>query len=441
MKKLLILSFLPLWGLGGFAHASVTVTPLSVNYNAKTVTFSVTYSAAYNNRAWVWIDLCPVPGGTPGAFQPAEISAASATVGSVLYASTNTRGFFVTASPATVTATLDNAVDKFNWCAYGSDAPPEAEVLSGGGYKLHGTLPFTINGNLTVNANTFGAGTCIASITDLTGNPDGIAHDIPQATISGAAANPCPATTAVLTAAAANATTFTWYKNGAQVQSGTSASYTVTATDSYTVQGSHANCTGSASEAKSVTISTCSNGTTYSGCITPTIILTGVGFSSSATYSRNGIIMSSPVTVTMCQKTDFSGGTSGAFNNDCRTVSGYAGDLFSWCMVKQFAAVLCPAPWHVPTMDEFRIFANGSASNGSGNTAIRIGSNGYAGGSYCYPDGSMAEGGTTLHLMGQYWSQTEFSADGAYYSYTFTDIGYPDSKMQKNNGARVKCVR
>jgi hypothetical protein len=172
MKKII---FLLAMLAGVAASATVTVTPLGVNYNDRTVTFSVEYAAAYNNRAWVWIDLCPVPGVTPGTFQPAEISAVSATGGSVLYASTNTRGFFVTASPATVTATLDNASGKFNWCAYGSDAPPKAETLPDGGYKLYGTPPFTINGNLTEDTKAFGAGTCITTITDLTGNPDGIA--------------------------------------------------------------------------------------------------------------------------------------------------------------------------------------------------------------------------------------------------------------------------
>jgi hypothetical protein len=259
MKKLFFLFFLPLWGLGGSAHASVTVTPLSTDFINKNVTFRVEYANAVNNRAWVWIDLCPVSGVTPTTFQTAVISAASATGNNVIYSSTNTRGFFVTASPATVTATLSNASGKFNWCAYGSDAPPTAVINTGGGYTLKGTPPFTINGTLTENANTFGAGTCITSITDLTGNPDGNPHAIPQATITGAASNTCPAVTVVLTAAAANAATFTWYKNGSQVQSGASSQYTVEATGTYTVQGVHANCTGTTSTGKPITVNACGN--------------------------------------------------------------------------------------------------------------------------------------------------------------------------------------
>jgi hypothetical protein len=144
MKKIIFLFFLSLWGLGGFsALASVTVTPLSTDFTNKKVTFRVEYANAVNNRAWVWIDLCPVSGVTPSAFQTAVISAASATGNNVLYASTNTRGFFVTASPATVTATLSNADGKFNWCAYGSDAPPNVTAANGT-YTFKGTPPFIL---------------------------------------------------------------------------------------------------------------------------------------------------------------------------------------------------------------------------------------------------------------------------------------------------------
>jgi hypothetical protein len=173
MKKIIIFFFLlPLWGLGGFAHASVTVTPLDVNYNAKTVTFRVEYASAANNRAWVWIDLCPVSGVSPTTFQTALISAVSAAGGSVDAASLNGRGFYVTANPSTVTATLSNAVGKFNWCAYGSDFPPNA-VENGNSYTLKGSPPFiltTSSGTVEVNAKNY-SGSTITALTDATGCP------------------------------------------------------------------------------------------------------------------------------------------------------------------------------------------------------------------------------------------------------------------------------
>jgi hypothetical protein len=173
MKKIIIFFFLlPLWGLGGSAHASVTVTPLGVNYNAKTVTFRVEYASAANNRAWVWIDLCPVSGVSPTTFQTAVISAVSVAGGSVDAASLNGRGFYVTTNPSTVTATLSNASGKFNWCAYGSDFPPNA-VENGSSYTLKGSPPFiltTSSGTVEVNARNY-SGSTITALTDATGCP------------------------------------------------------------------------------------------------------------------------------------------------------------------------------------------------------------------------------------------------------------------------------
>jgi uncharacterized protein (TIGR02145 family) len=140
MKKLyFFFLLLPLWGFGGIAHASVSVQVLGTDFTNKTVTVRVEYANAVNDRAWVWIYLCSMQ----GMFQPAEISAASATSGSGLYLSTNTRGFFVTASPATITATLNNASGQFSCCAYGSDTPPNATV-NNGTYTFKGTPPFTL---------------------------------------------------------------------------------------------------------------------------------------------------------------------------------------------------------------------------------------------------------------------------------------------------------
>jgi hypothetical protein len=129
------------------ASASVTVTPVRTDYNAEQVTFRVSWTgSAVNNRVWVWVDFCPVTGVTQGVFAPASITAVSATGGAT---SITARGFFVTANPATVTATLGNApAGKFNWCAYGSDAPPNVTynnvTYNGGTYTFKGTPPFKL---------------------------------------------------------------------------------------------------------------------------------------------------------------------------------------------------------------------------------------------------------------------------------------------------------
>jgi hypothetical protein len=168
MKKFLfsLLLLLLLFGAGGLASAAVTITPVGTNYADKTATFLVSWDAApYNNRAWVWIDVRPASGA--GSYAPAVIS--EITPSGTDQSSLNGRGFFVTANNTTVTATLSNADGKFNWCAYGSDYPPNA-TMANGTYTLKGTPPFKINNTITVNEKIF-TGTCITSLTDATGYP------------------------------------------------------------------------------------------------------------------------------------------------------------------------------------------------------------------------------------------------------------------------------
>ena len=171
MKKLLFLFAL---FANIAASAAVTVTPLNVNYGTKTVTFKVAWTGtAANNRVWVWVDLCPVAGTSPGTFAKAEISGAAATAGNILTVSGNTRGFYVTTNPSTVTAVLSNATGQFNWCAYGSDYPPNAIDNSSGSYALRGSPPFIVTtsaGTTAVNTTTYSGGT-ITALTDVTGCP------------------------------------------------------------------------------------------------------------------------------------------------------------------------------------------------------------------------------------------------------------------------------
>jgi hypothetical protein len=82
-------------------------------------------------------------------------------------------------------------------------------------------------------------------------------------TITGNPHNPCPTTTVALSATASGATTFTWYKDSLQVQTGTSNTYAATASGTYTVQGLNENCTGTTSAAHAVHISSC---ITVPGC-------------------------------------------------------------------------------------------------------------------------------------------------------------------------------
>jgi hypothetical protein len=303
LRGLLALLLFLLWGLGGL-YATVTVTPLSVDYANKKVTFCVAWnSAPYNNQAWVWIDYCPVNGTTPAiSFSTATISAAVKTAGNgtVIYSSTNTRGFFInyanaTNAGATVTATLSNASGKFNWCAYGSDMPPNATVNAGGGYTLRGTPPFIINSSQTVTSKTFGAGTCITSITDLTGRPDGFAS--PNPTLSSPnSPSRCNAGAVTLSVTRGGGTTtamtYTWTIGGTNYTTTTN-SYTtasLSASAAYTVKVKNANNCESNTASGNITVNfPGTNGQPYHttcGCANGTTNCSGT-CKTTGTYTTN----------------------------------------------------------------------------------------------------------------------------------------------------------
>jgi hypothetical protein len=264
----------------------------------------------------------------------------------------NTSGASSGSANVTATVSLTNGVEQFNWCAYALNYPPRAVIKAAGGYDLKGTPPFTVNGTTLGNTvTTYGAGTCITSLSDATNNPTsvlpatptvstsnpaarcgagavtltatagggtttamtytwmvgGVQHTttsgslplssvaegsttysvtltnangctsavktgaitvhtaVATASISGNSSNTCPASTVSLSATASGATSFTWYRNGSQVQTGASSAYTVTSSGSYTVQGKNANCTGTTSSNHVVTVNGCGSVTGCTG--------------------------------------------------------------------------------------------------------------------------------------------------------------------------------
>ncbi|MDR1406333.1 MAG: hypothetical protein LBI89_03930, partial [Prevotellaceae bacterium] len=250
---------------GTAASAAVTVTPLATDYVYKKVTFRVAWDATpHNNKVWVWVDLCPVTGTVPAtSFSTATVSSPVKESGNGTITGATDRGFFIeyasaTNAGTTVTATLTNATGQFNWCAYGSDYPPNAVTNAYGGYTLKGTKPFTINGNIPVDAYTFGAGTYITGITDLTGRPDGFAATPVISSLNSPAR--CGAGTVTLSATASGGTTtamtYTWTIGGTNYTSPTN-SYTtgsLSSSTTYTVKVKNANNYESAAVGGNITI-------------------------------------------------------------------------------------------------------------------------------------------------------------------------------------------
>ncbi|MDR2362731.1 MAG: fibrobacter succinogenes major paralogous domain-containing protein [Prevotellaceae bacterium] len=248
MKKLILLSDLALsvstvWGQG-----VVQVSTLRITIGATpTLTFEVGWATAptppnHRDTVWLFADYRIVnTDGTTGAWTAATITDAMiiAGDGSIIAGSLPGRGFFLNghnvALPfaATVTVTLAAPANtKFNACVYASDYPPNATQQSGGGYVLRGTPPFIINGTITEPSYTFGAGTCITSITDSTGCPGFVVNtSIVTGSILTIGDTVCVggapgAITSIAAFGGDGQLSYSWWKDGVLIPGATAADYT-----------------------------------------------------------------------------------------------------------------------------------------------------------------------------------------------------------------------
>jgi hypothetical protein len=255
MKKVLILTamtLLPLWGAGSFLYAqgSVNVTLLNAAPGAPaSLTFSVEWadgsrSDRHRDSVWVFADFQPIDAnGNAGAWKAATFAVLPTVIdgaGTVVASSFNGRGFYLAGSPSgafasTLTATLtEPANDKFNACLYVSDYPPNATINAGGGYTLHGTPPFIINGNIRETTHTFAAGTCITGLTDSTRCPGWLDNGAAFAVgaIATLGENICTGSTPGIISSMMpvsggdQSEIYSWYKDGAPIPDATGANYT-----------------------------------------------------------------------------------------------------------------------------------------------------------------------------------------------------------------------
>ncbi|MDR1985145.1 MAG: hypothetical protein LBQ28_10060 [Prevotellaceae bacterium] len=256
MKKLFFF-FAMLTSVAASAQSGVTVNPVSANYANKTVTFTVSWlnssrTGTHNSKVWVFVDYRTVTGNaSTGNWSRALISGTPTTTsGTPSRETENDKGFWLQGTSgssgtynATVTVVLSNVPDKFTWCAYASDYPPNAK-FSGDGYQLKGTPPFTITYNNNISSSTtnttFDLG-CVNAIADATGNPAGIVDDFNPGAITAAAYANCyntaGNTTAVTTAPSGGNGVFSYswtvsYNGGEAViiSGATGANYTPPAT-------------------------------------------------------------------------------------------------------------------------------------------------------------------------------------------------------------------
>jgi uncharacterized protein (TIGR02145 family) len=173
------------------------------------------------------------------------------------------------------------------------------------------------------------------------------------------------------------------------------------------------------------------------------ILVLGLGtisFATDSIWTIGSQIWSDAVQTTICsRKTSFNG------RIDCRSNPNQKGDLFSWSAVNHFKSQICPAPWRVPTDDDFvnldrALGGNGKSRDNDIETLLKyMGSN--WGGSFSglsFSDGTLAWQGTRVI----YWTQQSFSNNTAFTLYLDSSGGInPWNTNDRNAGFSVRCVR
>ncbi|MCL2027510.1 MAG: hypothetical protein FWG79_03380 [Bacteroidales bacterium] len=164
-------------------------------------------------------------------------------------------------------------------------------------------------------------------------------------------------------------------------------------------------------------------------------------------------IWSDAVSASNCSKDTFSSvETQTMFNADCRSNPDQKGDLFSWCAISLFADSLCPAPWRVPTAQDFidlDIAMGGSGENRSPAntdnfqfvTDQYLGRWGGAFGGLSEWDGSLQR----QDEWARYWSSTEDNSFDAFWSgfviYKDDAAITPKFSQSKSLGLTLRCVK
>jgi len=173
-----------------------------------------------------------------------------------------------------------------------------------------------------------------------------------------------------------------------------------------------------------------------------------VSFATDNTWTLGNQIWSDVVTATSCQKETYNGGGSAVpFYADCRSnPKHYPGNWFSWCAVVRFQHQLCPAPWRVPTAEDFL-----TLHRTLGGIEIVYQENPTLANKYLN-DWGATPGGAFSHVVGgphwvgvaaSYWSLSELNVNNA----AGLNIHFPNSAINiringfKSFGKRLRCVR
>jgi uncharacterized protein (TIGR02145 family) len=449
MKKLYFFLLLPLW-MGNLSSAyTQSVKLIGADFATSAVTFTVDVGAA--PRIWVFVGYTTDPSPTSAIMSRATFTPP---VSAGTLAAEN-RGFWLE-NNATVTATLSGVSgSRFSWCAYAVDAPPNAVSQPDGSYQLHGTPPFTINGDITEYSNTFGPGTCIESITDFTYNPAG--HIIPLYSVSVGAINDADVATLVGHAPATNPTNATaasggdgniiyeWRRTGTSSKTLTNSTFS-----DYDISDDPTNydTPGTYYFTRYAKDNTCKTTFTLSGGQYELRVYDVPPYSGTLTWTVGTQIWSSALShsVTGCNVTTNFGSTNPPAVAYYRSEGLYDGSgyLYNWKCVDEQRSALCPSPWRVPTVSDYTTLdtyftsMTGYGTVGTAawvaNTYLNLWGVVYGG----YMNGStLSEGGTAA----VYWTTTANTAQvSRCVRHRATGVRELPCQGHMYTGMQVRCV-
>jgi len=179
MKKISSLVCAILCAYSSFATC-VTAKQVSTNYMDTTVTFTLTWSGCtasnHLTTAWCFVDFRELGS---NSWTRAIISGTPTVSAGGIYSEGHEKGFYVKGTEgqsATVTVKLGNvSVDKFDWCAFATDYPPQVSSKGMGNVTFKGTPPFYItyvmDNPATATTKDYNFTDVLKSFTDATGCP------------------------------------------------------------------------------------------------------------------------------------------------------------------------------------------------------------------------------------------------------------------------------
>ena len=152
-------------------------------------------------------------------------------------------------------------------------------------------------------------------------------------------------------------------------------------------------------------------------------------------------VWSDAVEIIDAKDTYYGGNSTGGYIIDFRSNPGQKGSLFSWRAVAEVENI-CPAPWRVPTMDDFINLDKAMGGTGEYREDLDFVNTKYLGlwggafGGSCYLDGTLNSQGSYAY----YWSATEYNMGARHLGFGTNGIS-PQNWLSKYNGFTLRCVR